>query len=182
MRACLASAGYSGLGWLISLACWTLPPIVMRLVLGSEGGGGGTGIVDAAMLAPGAMIMNPTASPLRVKLRPTVRCSSYSFTAFMTSSNECSERMSPWCTGRRASRSRLAWSERPDRKRTRLNSSHVSESPIPSFFLMIRRPPRSTLFPYTTLFRSLERMFGEDVALVYRQAGEQITAGLVGKT
>src|SRR3984957_20980000 len=24
-----------------------------------------------------------------------------------------------------------------------------------SFFLMIRRPPRSTLFPYTTLFRSL---------------------------
>src|SRR5437016_14623453 len=26
------------------------------------------------------------------------------------------------------------------------------------FFLMIRRPPRSTLFPYTTLFRSAERM------------------------
>src|SRR2546430_8236482 len=26
----------------------------------------------------------------------------------------------------------------------------------PFFFLMIRRPPRSTLFPYTTLFRSLE--------------------------
>src|SRR5258708_18377618 len=25
---------------------------------------------------------------------------------------------------------------------------------IPFFFLMIRRPPRSTLFPYTTLFRS----------------------------
>src|SRR5258708_31742605 len=25
------------------------------------------------------------------------------------------------------------------------------------FFLMIRRPPRSTLFPYTTLFRSLFR-------------------------
>src|ERR1039458_10608739 len=25
---------------------------------------------------------------------------------------------------------------------------------FPSFFLMIRRPPRSTLFPYTTLFRS----------------------------
>src|SRR2546430_12903877 len=24
----------------------------------------------------------------------------------------------------------------------------------PFFFLMIRRPPRSTLFPYTTLFRS----------------------------
>src|SRR5258705_5654677 len=25
------------------------------------------------------------------------------------------------------------------------------------FFLMIRRPPRSTLFPYTTLFRSLDK-------------------------
>src|SRR5256885_12764263 len=25
----------------------------------------------------------------------------------------------------------------------------------PFFFLMIRRPPRSTLFPYTTLFRSV---------------------------
>src|SRR3712207_7481084 len=25
------------------------------------------------------------------------------------------------------------------------------------FFLMIRRPPRSTLFPYTTLFRSIPR-------------------------
>src|SRR3712207_8058438 len=31
------------------------------------------------------------------------------------------------------------------------------------FFLMIRRPPRSTLFPYTTLFRSLaeDRAGGE---------------------
>src|SRR2546422_11007024 len=26
------------------------------------------------------------------------------------------------------------------------------------FFLMIRRPPRSTLFPYTTLFRSVHRL------------------------
>src|SRR5215469_17663044 len=29
--------------------------------------------------------------------------------------------------------------------------------PLFFFFLMIRRPPRSTLFPYTTLFRSLLR-------------------------
>src|SRR3712207_9435188 len=30
------------------------------------------------------------------------------------------------------------------------------------FFLMIRRPPRSTLFPYTTLFRSdLKRLINE---------------------
>src|ERR1035441_11020906 len=26
--------------------------------------------------------------------------------------------------------------------------------PMPFFFLIIRRPPRSTLFPYTTFFRS----------------------------
>src|SRR2546428_5969303 len=30
------------------------------------------------------------------------------------------------------------------------------------FFLMIRRPPRSTLFPYTTLFRSIEVIHGGD--------------------
>src|SRR2546430_13383222 len=29
---------------------------------------------------------------------------------------------------------------------------------------MIRRPPRSTLFPYTTLFRSLVRALDEDIA------------------
>src|SRR6266403_2280188 len=70
-----------------------------------------------------------------------------------------------------------------DRKSTRLNSSHVESSYavfclkkkkldyetkkgiklgttltafLIFFFLMIRRPPRSTLFPYTTLFRSLD--------------------------
>src|SRR2546426_7228177 len=32
------------------------------------------------------------------------------------------------------------------------------------FFLMIRRPPRSTLFPYTTLFRSI---FGLNSARLY---------------
>src|SRR2546429_3086719 len=30
----------------------------------------------------------------------------------------------------------------------------VQRVPVHFFFLMIRRPPRSTLFPYTTLFRS----------------------------
>src|SRR3712207_7079586 len=40
------------------------------------------------------------------------------------------------------------------------------------FFLMIRRPPRSTLFPYTTLFRSWNevlrrRDLGEDTRLRY---------------
>src|SRR3990167_7054720 len=46
----------------------------------------------------------------------------------------------------------MAW---PDRKSTRLNSSHSQISYSLFFFLMIRRPPRSTLFPYTTLFRSI---------------------------
>src|SRR5271170_7682536 len=32
------------------------------------------------------------------------------------------------------------------------------------FFLMIRRPPRSTLFPYTTLFRSLASRFDNAAA------------------
>src|SRR3712207_9176496 len=33
------------------------------------------------------------------------------------------------------------------------------------FFLMIRRPPRSTLFPYTTLFRSAVRRLAVAIAL-----------------
>src|SRR5260370_28953823 len=33
----------------------------------------------------------------------------------------------------------------------------IPASFVKFFFLMIRRPPRSTLFPYTTLFRSLSR-------------------------
>src|SRR2546430_12702447 len=50
------------------------------------------------------------------------------------------------------------------------------------FFLMIRRPPRSTLFPYTTLFRShplrfrrLEREVRGVELLCYR---EKLMAGL----
>src|ERR1039457_7519104 len=33
-------------------------------------------------------------------------------------------------------------------------ASDLGESSLVFLFLMIRRPPRSTLFPYTTLFRS----------------------------
>src|SRR2546430_12596193 len=36
----------------------------------------------------------------------------------------------------------------------RMSGRNLMSSLILSFFLMIRRPPRSTLFPYTTLFRS----------------------------
>src|SRR5438309_7364582 len=33
------------------------------------------------------------------------------------------------------------------------------------FFLLIRRPPRSTLFPYTTLFRSIPARFAESFTI-----------------
>src|SRR3712207_7258046 len=39
------------------------------------------------------------------------------------------------------------------------------------FFLMIRRPPRSTLFPYTTLFRSVDVVHGLGGVDVPRGAG-----------
>src|SRR3712207_9288959 len=42
------------------------------------------------------------------------------------------------------------------------------------FFLMIRRPPRSTLFPYTTLFRSADSARIEDGEV---PAGRQVTVG-----
>src|SRR3712207_7286841 len=46
------------------------------------------------------------------------------------------------------------------------------------FFLMIRRPPRSTLFPYTTLFRSAQGpsagVDDEDIALGVGQAGAHL--------
>src|SRR5688572_31879722 len=44
-----------------------------------------------------------------------------------------------------------------------------------SFFLMIRRPPRSTLFPYTTLFRSAH---GENVTVTF-DGGAQADYDLV---
>src|SRR3712207_9572103 len=49
------------------------------------------------------------------------------------------------------------------------------------FFLMIRRPPRSTLFPYTTLFRSQVQAVGADasgvVAAAWWDAGRQWVVG-----
>src|SRR5690349_23191831 len=39
------------------------------------------------------------------------------------------------------------------------------------FFLMIRRPPRSTLFPYTTLFRSQAQALGYGLAGVSGHSG-----------
>src|SRR3712207_9566821 len=43
------------------------------------------------------------------------------------------------------------------------------------FFLMIRRPPRSTLFPYTTLFRSWDEM-GQSLPEEERPVAEDISA------
>src|SRR5947199_3586348 len=46
------------------------------------------------------------------------------------------------------------------------------------FFLMTRRPPRSTLFPYTTLFRSQD-LTGADVTLLrQRFVTDALVAGL----
>src|SRR5438552_18933797 len=43
------------------------------------------------------------------------------------------------------------------------------------FFLLIRRPPRSTLFPYTTLFRSpSDWVVGEALAFVIGAEGQRI--------
>src|SRR2546430_11990857 len=45
----------------------------------------------------------------------------------------------------------------------------ASHGRILFFFLMIRRPPRSTLFPYTTLFRSLQRQLDAEIAARHHQ-------------
>src|SRR2546427_9207892 len=57
------------------------------------------------------------------------------------------------------------------------------------FFLMIRRPPRSTLFPYTTLFRSRDEMTtgwneinGRGANYRYDQAGFILTQPNVGNS
>src|SRR3712207_7565412 len=49
------------------------------------------------------------------------------------------------------------------------------------FFLMIRRPPRSTLFPYTTLFRSVHGDLLGQVAPGHRRGDLGDVAHLSGK-
>src|SRR3712207_7815036 len=57
------------------------------------------------------------------------------------------------------------------------------------FFLMIRRPPRSTLFPYTTLFRSdhgalvrlaVHDLWGQHEALLARVGRQGVQGALAG--
>src|SRR3712207_8247814 len=57
--------------------------------------------------------------------------------------------------------------------------SYISDTCVCFFFLMIRRPPRSTLFPYTTLFRSrLPKVLtrGEIAKLLEQPKGTDPTA------
>src|SRR3712207_8312333 len=58
---------------------------------------------------------------------------------------------------------------------TELYVWHLTEC---CFFLMIRRPPKSTLFPYTTLFRSIGQRLGpvgEDAVFGLPQVGVEGT-------
>src|SRR2546429_5404390 len=50
----------------------------------------------------------------------------------------------------------------------------MAKSLVFFFFLMIRRPPRSTLFPYTTLFRSLRNLVGSHITSL-EMAGASLT-------
>src|SRR5208282_3049530 len=71
-----------------------------------------------------------------------------------------------------AGRPRFAQLRRPSRRVGAMGvplsgSNHRPRMHLPArqslllFFLMIRRPPRSTLFPYTTLFRSHNKARGQ---------------------
>src|SRR5437773_5015845 len=45
------------------------------------------------------------------------------------------------------------------------------------FFLMIRRPPRSTLFPYTTLFRSMKMLRSANASRIPPANGAEYPRG-----
>src|SRR5690606_7684474 len=77
-----------------------------------------------------------------------------------------------------------------DRKSTRLNSSHVKISYAVVCLSLLPRPPVSTLFPYTTLFRSAARPVlprrpepnrRHHEELLARCAGAAVSAQLAGQ-
>src|SRR5438552_16975639 len=49
------------------------------------------------------------------------------------------------------------------------------------FFLIMRRPPRSTLFPYTTLFRSRSPFAGEGEEPEGADVGGELHGGVLGE-
>src|SRR5258706_1420683 len=69
------------------------------------------------------------------------------------------------------------------------NFNSTGSGPLPQyrffFFLMIRRPPRSTLFPYTTLFRSVRELgrierVDEHTTFAIGSTTKAMTAALLG--
>src|SRR2546421_8979665 len=75
--------------------------------------------------------------------------------------------------------------DNPDASAATYSSRAVYRDPGPQlpnvyffFFLMIRRPPRSTLFPYTTLFRSHIRIIA---GIDARRTGLQVEVPAAGK-
>src|SRR6202007_3444480 len=57
-----------------------------------------------------------------------------------------------------------------------ISTLHSLRPPCFFFFLMIRRPPRSPLFPYTTLFRSASAAYREAADAAGAAAGKQNAA------
>src|SRR5205085_12566430 len=58
-------------------------------------------------------------------------------------------------------------------------SIHIT---IPTFFLRLRRPPRSTLFPYTTLFRSMDLLIAAPPADETARPDNALRANLIVET
>src|SRR3712207_8182152 len=54
------------------------------------------------------------------------------------------------------------------------SSTCLSECVVGVFFFMIGRPPRSTLFPYTTLFRSRDGEHAEHADAPARDAADEV--------
>src|SRR2546430_9034106 len=57
-----------------------------------------------------------------------------------------------------------------------VDATHKSPFAANFFFLMIRRPPRSTLFPYTTLFRSFAGHYLDGRSAARQPATIRLTA------
>src|SRR5687768_18392011 len=68
-----------------------------------------------------------------------------------------------------------------------IRTSYKSRNPIGFhfflfFFLMIRRPPRSTLFPYTTLFRSPRRAAERSMTPDLTPPATMVVTGAAGRS